>query len=150
VIGLTEKEAELHLPRAMLDHALFALLIHTGDRFGLWPERLVADTGYGSAAVLDLLVHKQGIEPRIPVFEKSTRKDGTFSRSDFTYDHQGDFYTSTSAPQARSCGTTGVTSSSPGLASTPKVSAAIQAVTSHAKGSSAAVLHVGARICHSS
>ena len=55
----------------------------TADRFGLWPERLIADTGYGSAAMLNWLVHEQGIEPHIPVFDKSTRKDGTFSRSDF-------------------------------------------------------------------
>ena len=53
---------------------------------------LVADTGYGSAAMLDGLVHEQGIEPHIPVFDNSTRKDASFSRSDFTYDHQGDFY----------------------------------------------------------
>ena len=48
------------------------------------PERLVADTGYGSAAMLGWLVHEQGIEPHIPVFDKSKRTDGTFSRDDFT------------------------------------------------------------------
>jgi len=68
------------------------MLTRTADQFGLWPERLIADTGYGSAAMLDWLVHEQGIEPHIPVFDKSARKDGTFSRSDFTYDHQGDLY----------------------------------------------------------
>ena len=68
------------------------MLTRTADRFGLRPERLVADTGYGSAAMLAWLVHEQGIEPHIPVFDKSTRKDGTFSRSDFTYDHDRDLY----------------------------------------------------------
>ncbi len=68
------------------------MLTRTADRFGLQPERLVADTGYGSAAMLAWLVHEQGIEPHIPVFDKSTRKDGTFSRSDFTYDHERDLY----------------------------------------------------------
>ncbi len=68
------------------------MLTRTAERFGLWPERLVADTGYGSAAMLAWLVHEQGIEPHIPVFDKSTRKDGTFSRSDFTYDHERDLY----------------------------------------------------------
>ena len=58
------------------------------DEFGLWPERLVADSGYGSAEMLDWLVHERGIEPHIPVFDKSGRKDGTFSRDDFTYDHR--------------------------------------------------------------
>ena len=68
------------------------MLTRTADRFGLRLERLVADTGYGSAAMLAWLVHEQGIEPHIPVFDKSTRKDGTFSRSDFTYDHDRDLY----------------------------------------------------------
>jgi hypothetical protein len=39
------------------------------------------------------LVHERGIEPHIPVFDKSERSDGTFSRSDFTYDHEADAYT---------------------------------------------------------
>ncbi len=68
------------------------MLTRTAERFGLWPERLIADTGYGSAAMLAWLVHEQGIEPHIPVFDKSTRKDGTFSRSNFTYDHDRDLY----------------------------------------------------------
>jgi transposase len=68
------------------------MLTRTADRFGLQPERLVADTGYGSAAMLAWLVYEQSIEPHIPVFDKSTRKDGTFSRSDFTYDHERDLY----------------------------------------------------------
>lgn len=68
------------------------MLTRTAERFGLWPERLIADTGYGSAAMLGWLVHEQGIEPHIPVFDKSVRKDGTFSREDFRYDHTGDVY----------------------------------------------------------
>ena len=63
------------------------------DRLALWPERLVADTGYGSAEMLNWLVHERGIEPHIPVFDKSKRKDGTFSRSDFTHDRNADAYT---------------------------------------------------------
>jgi hypothetical protein len=35
-------------------------------------------------------VHDRGIEPHIPVFDKSQRTDGTFSRYDFTYDHATD------------------------------------------------------------
>ena len=62
------------------------------DRFGLYPERLAADTAYGTAEMLDWLVHEQGIEPHIPVFDKSQRTDGTFSRDDFTYDHKRDCY----------------------------------------------------------
>src|SRR5262245_942587 len=38
-------------------------------------------------------VHERGIEPHIPVFDNSERKDGTFERMDFTYDHRRDLYT---------------------------------------------------------
>jgi len=48
---------------------------------------LIADTGYGSAEMLNWLVHQRGIEPDISVFDNSKRSDGTFSREDFTYDH---------------------------------------------------------------
>jgi hypothetical protein len=44
------------------------MLTRTAETFGLWPERLVSDTGYGSAAMLDWPVHEQGIEPHMPVF----------------------------------------------------------------------------------
>ena len=42
--------------------------------------------------MLGWLVHEQGIEPHIPVFDKSARTDGSFSREDFAYDHKGDVY----------------------------------------------------------
>jgi hypothetical protein len=58
----------------------------------LWPERLAADAGYGSAENLAWLVHERGIEPHIPVFDKSARSGGTFARSDFAYDHKRDRY----------------------------------------------------------
>ena len=62
------------------------------DRFGLWPERLIADTAYGSGEMLGWLVEERGIEPHIPVIDKSKRRDGTFSREDFDYDHEADAY----------------------------------------------------------
>ena len=68
------------------------MIARTQDRFGLWPARLAADSAYGSAENLDWLVHERGIEPHIPVFDKSERRDGTFSRSDFSYDHARDLY----------------------------------------------------------
>ena len=39
------------------------------------------------------MVEEKGIEPHVPVWEKAERKDGTFSRSDFTYDAAADRYT---------------------------------------------------------
>jgi hypothetical protein len=78
------RQAEVTAQRTMLDR--------TQERFGLWPERLAADTGYGSAENLAWLVEEKAIEPHIPVFDKSARKDGTFERSAFRYDHQQDRY----------------------------------------------------------
>ena len=69
------------------------MIARTQDRFGLWPARLAADSAYGSAENLAWLVHERGIEPHIPVFDKSQRSDGTFSRSDFVFDHKRDRYT---------------------------------------------------------
>ena len=42
--------------------------------------------------MLGWLVNERAIEPHIPVFDKSGRADGTFSREDFAYDQQSDVY----------------------------------------------------------
>ena len=68
------------------------MITRTADTFGIKPERLVADTGYGSAEMLAWLVDEQEIAPHIPVFDKSNRTDGTFSRADFQYDDDRDVY----------------------------------------------------------
>ena len=78
------RQAEVTAQRIMIDR--------TQKRFGLWPERLAADAGYGSAENLAWLVHERGIEPHIPVFDNSRRTDGTFEREDFAYDHVNDTY----------------------------------------------------------
>ncbi len=54
---------------------------------------LAADTAYGSADMLGWLVEDEAIEPHIPVFNKSERKDGAFPTTDFVYDHKADEYT---------------------------------------------------------
>jgi len=61
-------------------------------RFDLYPARLWGDSAYGSAEMLGWLVYEHGIQPHVTVFDKSARKDGTFSRDDFTYDPAGDVY----------------------------------------------------------
>ncbi len=38
------------------------------------------------------MVEEEGILPHIPVFDKSKRKDGSFEKSDFVYNHQKDAY----------------------------------------------------------
>jgi transposase len=77
------------------------MITRTAETFGLEPARLAADTGYGSAEMLAWLVHEQGIEPHVPVFDKSERKDGTFARDDFRYDHAGDVYTCPAGKQLK-------------------------------------------------
>ncbi len=69
-----------------------AMITRTAERLGVEPARLAADTGYGLAEMLAWLVEERGIEPHIPVFDKSGRTDGSLSRADFTYDHAGDVY----------------------------------------------------------
>ncbi len=78
------RQAEVEAAKRMVERA--------HDRLGLWPRKLIGDTGYGSAEMLGWLVHERGIEPHIPVFDKSGRTDGTFSRSDFAYDREQDRY----------------------------------------------------------
>jgi hypothetical protein len=61
------------------------------DRFDLRPRRLVGDTVYGAVRLLKWLVDRQ-IKPHIPVWDKSTRSDGTFSRADFVFDRSRNIY----------------------------------------------------------
>ena len=66
--------------------------VRTQDRFDLHPWLLAADTAYGAAEMLGWLVNEQGIEPHIPVFDKSERKDGAFPATEFIYDPDSDAY----------------------------------------------------------
>ena len=50
------------------------MITRTAERFDARPTRLAADTGYGSAEMLAWLVDERGIEPHIPVFDKSGRE----------------------------------------------------------------------------
>ena len=78
------RQAEVLAQRRMIER--------TQERFGLWPEKLVADADYGADPNLGWLVEEQGIDPHIPVLDKSAKKDDTLARSDFTYDHDDDSY----------------------------------------------------------
>ena len=78
------RQAEVLAARRMIERSM--------QRFDLYPAKVMGDSAYGSAEMLGWLVYEQGIEPHVTVFDKSARKDGTFSREDFTYDHAGDVY----------------------------------------------------------
>jgi hypothetical protein len=73
------RQAEMTAAKRMVERSI--------THFDLYPERLIGDSAYGSAEMLKWLLHEHGIEPHIPVFDKSQRSDGTFSRDAFTYDH---------------------------------------------------------------
>jgi hypothetical protein len=60
--------------------------------FQLKPHRLVGDTAYGTAPMLAWMVEDKGIEPHIPVWDKSERKDDTFPNSVFQWDGQANEY----------------------------------------------------------
>src|SRR5476651_2670373 len=67
------------------------MIERTQMRMALKPRRLVADTAYGTGKFLGWLIGA-GITPHIPVWDKSTREDGTFSRSDFKFDKDRNVY----------------------------------------------------------
>jgi transposase len=60
-------------------------------RFDLQPQRLAGDTAYGAVRLLKWLVD-HGISPHIPVWDKSARFDGTFSRADFIFNRERNIY----------------------------------------------------------
>ena len=91
------RQAEVGAARTMLER--------TEGRFGLKPERLAADSAYGSAPMLNWLVTEKQIAPHIPVLDKSRRQDGTFSRDDFRFDATADVYECPGGKQLRTSGT---------------------------------------------
>jgi transposase len=80
-----------------------AMIARTERVFGLKPDRLMADTAYGTGKFLRVVVDAD-IAPYIPVWDKSTRNDGTFSRTDFTFDKEKNIYT---CPAGKKLTTTG-------------------------------------------
>jgi transposase len=70
-----------------------AMIERVEERLALKTKKLIGDTAYGTAEFLGWMVEDKGIEPHVPVWEKAERKDGTFSRSDFSYDAINDQYT---------------------------------------------------------
>ena len=90
------RQAEVGAAKTMIER--------TEERFNIRPERLAADSAYGSASTLHWLVDDKQIAPHIPVIDKSRRTDGTFSREEFTFDKERDIYT---CPAGKTLTTTG-------------------------------------------
>ena len=89
---IVEVEASTAIRQAEVT-ACKTMIVRAKERFDLHPDRLAADTAYGSAEMLNWLVNDQRIQPHVPVFDKSERTDGTLSRADFAYDVEADAYT---------------------------------------------------------
>ena len=79
------RQAEVGAAKTMIDR--------TEARFGLKPRRLSGDSAYGAAEILGWMVEERNIEPHVALWDKSERTDGTFSRSDFTFDVTANAYT---------------------------------------------------------
>ena len=79
------------------------MIDRTEQAFGLKPERLAADTAYGTGKFLGWLLGK-GITPHIPVWERYERADGMFSRTDFTFDTERDVYICPERPASENHG----------------------------------------------
>jgi transposase len=78
------RQAEVGAAKTMIER--------TEERFDIKPQRLAADTAYGSGPNLNWLVKDKDIAPHIPVIDKSKREDGTFSREDFRFDKERNVY----------------------------------------------------------
>jgi hypothetical protein len=64
------RQAEVGAAKTMIER--------TEERFGLKPERLIGDTAYGAAPMLNWLVEDKGIAP---IFPCSTNRSGTTAPS---------------------------------------------------------------------
>jgi transposase len=87
------------------------MIERTERRFNMKPKRLAADTAYGIDRFLGWLVKKR-IMPHIPVWNRSERDDGTFSRADFAFDKKRNIYI---CPAGKTLSTTGNFSTDRGL-----------------------------------
>jgi transposase len=75
---------EVNATRTMIDRV--------EERFEMKPNRLIGDMAYGAAELLGWMVKDKAIEPHVPVWDKTQRKDETLSSSDFDWDEQAGEY----------------------------------------------------------
>lgn len=90
------RQAEVGAAKIMIER--------TEQSFDIKPARLAADSAYGSGATLDWLINGKKIAAHIPVIDKSSREDGTFSREDFSFDKERNVYTCPAGKVLRTTG----------------------------------------------
>jgi len=83
--GLSQQQAEILAKQTCLGAA--RMMLESGENPGVLRAKVTSPGGVGA-----WLVEERGIEPHIPVFDKSARRDDTFERSAFSYDHEDDSY----------------------------------------------------------
>lgn len=79
------------------------MIKRTEEQLALKPNRLAADTAYGTGSFLGWLV-SSGIAPHIPVWEGPGPDDGLFTRPDFVFDKETNEYR---CPNGKALRTTG-------------------------------------------
>jgi transposase len=62
------------------------------DRFGIKPKRLIGDMAYGTAQLLAWMVNDKAIEPHVPLWDRTQRKDRTLSSSEFHWSEKDNEY----------------------------------------------------------
>ena len=75
---------ELNATRTMIDRV--------EERFELKPKKLIGDMAYGAAELLGWMVDNKAIKPHVPPWDKTRRRDGTLSSSDFEWNEQTNEY----------------------------------------------------------
>ena len=80
----THRTAEVESMKTMVERV--------EERFDLKPERLIGDTAYGTAPMLAWMVDEKGIEPHMPVWDKTGRQDDTLSSQEFQWNEAANEY----------------------------------------------------------
>ena len=88
---IVDVEATPTLPTAEVK-ATRTMIERVEERFDLKPQRLIGDMAYGNAELLGWMVNDKGIEPHVPVWDRTQRDDGTLSSTDFEWNEQADEY----------------------------------------------------------
>ena len=78
------RTAEVESTKTMIDRV--------EEQFDIKPDRLIGDTAYGTAPMLAWMVEEKDIEPHVPVWDKTERKDDSFSSSDFLWNKDAEEY----------------------------------------------------------
>jgi hypothetical protein len=78
------RTAEVESTKTMIDRV--------ESQFEIKPECLIGDTAYGTAPMLAWMVEEKDIEPHVPEWDKTGRKNDSFSSNDFQGNEETEEY----------------------------------------------------------